>query len=129
MIPLHLESLVLSAFQLTQSSMQDFSVYRVERVRSLTVPLPDEARSPLGQSTEHNRVKIDASEPVIVVKFFPGQGFAAMPVVPDVTGAELVVDAVWVVKASEVVDDVEIVEDREDEELSEGWMVLALIKQ
>lgn len=94
MIPLHLESLVLSAFQSTQSAMQDLSVYRVERVRSLTVPLPDEARSPLGQSTEHNRVKIDPSEPVTVVKFFPGQGFAAMPVVPEVTGAELVVDAV-----------------------------------
>lgn len=128
MIPLHLESLVLSAFQLTQSAMQDFNVYRVERVRSLTVPLPDEARSPLGQSTEHNRVNIDPSEPVTVVKFFPGQGFAAMPVVPEVTGAELVVDVVCVVAASEVVDDVEIVEDKEDEELNDGLMALALIK-
>ena len=97
----------------------------MERVRSSTVPLPDEARSPLGQSTEHNRVKIDPSEPVTVVKFFPGQGFAAMPVVPEVTGAELVVDAVWVVAASVVVDDAEIVEDREDEELSDGRMMLA----
>lgn len=128
MTPLHLESLVLSAFQSTQSAMQTFSVYRVERVRSLTVPLPDEARSPLGQSTEHNRVKIDPSEPVTVVKFFPGQGFPAMPVVPEVTGAELVVDAAWVVAASEVVDGVEIVEDREDEELSGGWIALALKK-
>lgn len=101
------------------------------RVRSSTVPLPDEARSPLGQSTAHNRVKIDPSEPVTVVKFFPGQGFAAMPVVPEVTGAELVVDAVWVVAAVEVVDDVDIVEDIddvEDEELSNESILLVIAR-
>lgn len=100
------------------------------RVRSLTVPLPDEAGSPLGQSTAHNRVKIEPSEPVTVVRFLPGQGFAAMPVVPEVTGAELVVDAVWVVADSEVVDDVDIiedVEDVEDEELANECIVLAIV--
>lgn len=53
-----------------------------------------------------------------------------MPVVPEVTGAELVVDAVWVVAAVEVVDDVDIVEDVddvEDEELSNESMLLVLV--
>lgn len=100
------------------------------RVKSSTVPLPDDAGSPLGQSTAHNNVNIEPSEPVTVVKFFPGQGFAAMPVVPEVTGADLVVDAVWVVTASEVVDDVDIFEstnDEEDEELKHDWIMLAII--
>jgi hypothetical protein len=82
--------------------------------------LPEEVASPLGQSTAHKRVKIEPSEPVTVVKFFPGQGFAATPVVPEVTGAELVVDAVLVVAAVEVFDVVDIVknvDDVEDEEL------------
>jgi hypothetical protein len=53
-----------------------------------------------------------------------------MPVVPEVTGAELVVDAVWVVADSEVVDDVDIiedVEDVEDEELANECIVLAIV--
>lgn len=91
------------------------------RVKSSTVPLPDEAASPLGQSTAHRRVNIEPSEPVTVVRFFPGQGFAAMPVVPEVTGAELVVDAAWVVAASADVDCVE-------EELGDRLMVLATIQ-
>lgn len=64
-------------------------------------------------------MKIEPSEPVTVVKFLPGQGFAAMPDVPEVTGAELVVDAVWVVVDFEVVEDVDIVEDADDVEYEE----------
>jgi hypothetical protein len=92
--------------------------------------LPDEAGSPLGQSTAQSRVKIEPSEPVTVVKFLPGQGFAAMPVVPEVTGAELVVDAVWVVVDLELVDVdiVEDVDDVEDEELKHECIILAVVQ-
>jgi hypothetical protein len=91
--------------------MQDFKVYSVagRALRSLTVPLPYADSTPLGQSTAHNNVNIDPSDPVSVVKFRPGHGFSATPIVPDVTGAEDVVDAVVVVEEDAVA--VAVVED------------------
>ncbi|KAJ6113914.1 hypothetical protein N7523_007231 [Penicillium sp. IBT 18751x] len=75
--------------------MQDFKLYSVDgKPRSLTVPLPDDESTPFGQSTAHSKVNMDPSEPVIVVRFCPGHGFAATPVVPVVTGADDVADAV-----------------------------------
>lgn len=59
----------------------------------------------------------DPSEPVTVVKFLPGHGFEAIPVVPDETGAELMVETSLVVEVSNVVVDLDMVEGRIDEEL------------
>jgi hypothetical protein len=64
--------------------------------------LPDDESTPFGQSTAHSKVNIDPSEPVIVVRFCPGHGFAATPAVPDVTGADDVADVV----SDDVADDV-----------------------
>jgi hypothetical protein len=99
--------------------MQAFKVYSVagRALRSLTVPLPYADSSPLGQSTAHSNVNNDPSDPVTVVRFCPGHGFAAIPAVPEVTGAEDVVDAVvvvgedtvWVVKGCGSVEFVEVV--------------------
>lgn len=63
-------------------------------VRSTTVPLLFAVASPLGQFTAHKSVNRLLSEAVKVVPFPTGQGSKAIPMVPDVTGAEDVVDAV-----------------------------------
>jgi hypothetical protein len=81
--------------------MQDFKSYSVDLVKSLTLPLPYAVRIPPGQSTAHSNVNIDPSEPVTVVRFWPGHGFAAIPVVPDVTGADDVLDGSETVVVSE----------------------------
>jgi hypothetical protein len=49
-------------------------------------------------------MKLEPVDIVMSVEFVPGQGFAAIPLVPDMTGAEDVVDDVVVV----VVDVVEV---------------------
>lgn len=113
--PLHCGSFDVSSFHWTHSAMQDFKVYSVVVLRSLTVPLPYPDFPPLGQSTAHSNVNIDPSDPVSVVKFCPGHGFAATPIVPDITGAEDVVDAVVVIEE----DAVALVEDRRCEEAVE----------
>lgn len=95
--PLHGDSPGSALLKLTQSAMHSFKVYAVDgRVKSLTVTFPYSDFSPLGQSTLHRIVKIESSDPSIVVKFWPGHGFAATPCVPEVTGAEEVVDALAV---------------------------------
>jgi hypothetical protein len=85
-----------SLFQSEHRRMQAFNVYSVSTLKSRTFPPPDAASAPLGQSTPHSNVYIDPSDPASVVSFDRGQGFAAMPTVPDVTGPEDVADAVSV---------------------------------
>lgn len=90
--------------------MQEGNVYSVDLDKSPTFPLPLAAPSPLGQSTAHSNVKIAPLEPVIVVRFWPGHGFEAIPDVPDVTGPDNASDAVDVV-VEPGIDDVDSVND------------------
>ena len=76
--------------------MQAFNVYSVSVLKSCTLPPPDAASTPFGQSTPHSNVYIDPSEPASVVSFDRGPGFAARPTVPDVTGPDEVGDGLSV---------------------------------
>lgn len=100
--PLHFGSFEVFWFHWTHWAMQDFKVYSVLVLRSLIIPLPYAGSPPRGQSTAHSNVNIDPSDPVSIVLFCPGHGFAATPIVPDVMGAEDVVDAVVVVEEDAV---------------------------
>lgn len=58
------------------------------------MPFPFAALSPSGQSTLQYTANKEPVDAWMVVPLMPGQGFSAMPVVPEVTGAEDVVEAV-----------------------------------
>jgi len=71
--------------------MQLLRVYCIEASKSTTVPVPSGKPSPRGQSTAQKIVNRGPEE-LYVVLLAPGQGVWAMPTVPEVAGADNVVE-------------------------------------
>lgn len=66
--------------------MQLLREYTVYLLKSWTVPFPLAPELPAGQSTRQYSTQRDPVDELMVVWFAFGQGFWAIPVVPDVTG-------------------------------------------
>ena len=79
-----------------QASIHSRMLYTVVRSISTTLPWLLAAAMPLGQSTPQKIVKTDPVDAVKAVKLLPGHRFSATPLVPVVTGAEDVFDAMEV---------------------------------
>jgi hypothetical protein len=85
--------------------MQLLRVYCIEDSKSTTVPVPSGKSSPRGQSTAQKSVNRGPEE-LYVVWLAPGQGLWAIPVDPEVTGADNVVGG----RAKEVEDESTVID-------------------